>query len=53
MTPAGRMPRAAFGLAVAPLVAIGLARFAYALLLPAMRAGSAYSPDALSGAGAN
>jgi predicted MFS family arabinose efflux permease len=38
MTPAGRMPRAAFGLAVAPLVAIGLARFAYALLLPAMRA---------------
>jgi hypothetical protein len=26
------------GLAVGPLVAIGLARFAYALLLPAMRA---------------
>ncbi len=31
------------GLAVGPLVAIGLARFAYALLLPAMRAGLDWS----------
>jgi predicted MFS family arabinose efflux permease len=33
----------ALGLAVGPLVAIGLARFAYALLLPSMRADLAWS----------
>jgi predicted MFS family arabinose efflux permease len=35
--------RAAVGLAMAPLVAVGLARFSYALLLPAMRADLGWS----------
>ena len=35
--------RAASGLAMAPLVAVGLARFSYALLLPAMRADLGWS----------
>src|SRR5262252_2215394 len=41
--PSGAPLWVALGLAVGPLVAIGLARFAYALLLPPMRADLAWS----------
>src|ERR1700684_3234616 len=41
------MARVALGLAVAPMVAVGLARFSYALLLPAMRSDLGWSYAAL------